>query len=133
MLSFRPIEATRLKAHRLQWIRVWVRDHKMRELPVSGRTVEAGYGPFTLSQAWRGVGEARRHALEVSYGRDGRETHVARCPAKVYELGPEVPPDDIDGRSPSVVTWHDEEIFYFLASYEMASEQLLQIAAALYK
>jgi hypothetical protein len=50
----------------------------------------------------------------------------------VYELGPEPPPDDIDGRSPSVVAWHDGEMFYLLASIEMAADVLVRIATSLY-
>ena len=50
----------------------------------------------------------------------------------MYELGPEPPPDDIDGRSPSVVTWHDVDMFYLIASGEMRSHDLVSIANSLY-
>ncbi len=51
----------------------------------------------------------------------------------MYELGPEPPPDDIDGRNPSVVTWQDAEMFYLIASGEMSSDKLLKIAISLYE
>ncbi len=36
---------------------------------------------------------------------------------------------DIDGRSPSVVTWHDGEMFYLIASDKMSSAELGRIAS----
>ena len=46
----------------------------------------------------------------------------------MYELGPEVPPDDIDGREPSVVTWADGEMFFLLASGQLEAQMLKDIA-----
>jgi hypothetical protein len=51
----------------------------------------------------------------------------------VYELGPEPPSDDVDGRSPSVVTWGDGEIFCLVASGELRSAALVEIARSLYR
>jgi len=51
----------------------------------------------------------------------------------VYELGPEPPPDDIDGRNPSIVTWHNGEMFYLIASDKMSSGELVRIASSLYE
>ena len=133
MLVFQPLEPGNTAGHRLQSIRIHVRDHKLRELSVADRTLEAHYGFFVLSQAWRGVKEARRLALVVPYGRAGCDTQIAGCAARVYELGPEPPPDDIDGRSPSVVTWHDDEMFYLIASDKMSSGELVGIASSLYE
>jgi hypothetical protein len=107
-----------------------VRDHKLRELAVGDRTLEAYYGGFSLSQARKGVAEARRLAVDVAYGLDGKPTHIAGCEGRVYELGPEPDPED---RSPSVVVWNDGEMFYLLASQEMASDKLVKIAASLYR
>ena len=71
------------------------------------RTLEAQYGAFVLSQTHRGAVEAKRLALKVSYGADPRAALIAGHEARVYELGPEPPPDDVEGRSPAVVAWSD--------------------------
>ena len=133
MLTFQPLEPEHTAGLRLQAIRIHVRDHKLRELSVDDRTLEAHYGGFVLSQARKGVNEARRLALDVPYGRAGRDARIAGCAARVYELGPEPAPGDIDGRSPAVVTWHDAEMFYLIASDEMSSDELVRIAVSLYE
>ena len=132
MLTFRPLVPKHAAGLRLQSLRIHVRDHKLRELAVADRTLEAHYGGFSLSQARKGAAEARRLALDVPYGRDGRDAQIAGCAARVYELGPEPAPDDIDGRSPSVVAWHDAEMFYLIASDEMSADVLVKIANSLY-
>lgn len=132
MLPFQPLSPKHTAGLRLQAIRIHVRDYKMRELSVSDRTLEAYYGGFSLSQARKGAHEARRLALDVSYGRAGRDAQIAGCAARVYELGAEPPPDDIDGRSPAVVTWHDADMFYLIASDEISSDALVGIAISLY-
>jgi hypothetical protein len=43
-----------------------------------------------------------------------------------------VPLDDPDGRSPAVVTWHDGEMHYLLASGEMEAVYLVEIATSMY-
>jgi hypothetical protein len=53
-------------------------------------------------------------------------------PARVYELGPEPPLDDIDGRAPAVVAWADGELFCLIASDAMSSGELVRIAISLY-
>jgi hypothetical protein len=133
MLVFDPLTPGYTAGLKLQSIRIHVRDHKLRELPVSDRTLEAHYGGFVLSEAWKGAAEARRLALDVRYGPNARSMQVAGHAARVYELGPEPPPDDIDGRSPSVVAWHDAEMFYLVASDAMPSDELLRVAASLYR
>ena len=133
MLTFQPLQPEHTAGLRLQSIRIHVRDHKLRELSVANRTLEAHYGGFVLSQARKGANEARRLALDVPYGRAARDAQIAGCAARVYELGPEPPPDDIDGRSPSVVTWHDAEMFYLIASHELSCDELLRIAISLYQ
>jgi hypothetical protein len=104
----------------------------LRELSVGDRTLEAHYGAFVFSQARRSAVDARRLALDVSYGLNGQELKIAGLQGRVYELGPEPEPDDLDGRSPSVVVWHAEEMFYFLASAGMPAGKLMRIAASLY-
>ncbi len=133
LLTFRPVKPKHTAGFRLQSIRIHVRDHKQREIAVADRTLEAHYGGFVLSQSEKGVGEAWRLALAVSYGPAARDIDIAGHAARVYELGPEPPPGDIDGRNPSVVTWHDAGRFYLIASGEMPSDALVTIAVSLYE
>lgn len=132
LLAFRPVEPCDTGGLAAVSFRVHVRDHKLRELALEERTLEVSFGAFVLSQSRPGAGEARRLALEVSYGQRARELLIAGHSARVYELGPEPLPDDIDGRMPSVVTWHDAEMFYLIASGEVAAERLVQIAQSMY-
>ena len=132
MLTFHPLEPEHTAGLRLQSIRIHVRDHKLRELAVGDRSLEAHYGGFVLSQARRSAAEARRLALDVSYGRAPRAAEIAGCAARVYELGSEPQLGDIDGRPPAVVVWHDGELFYLIASDEMPSDNLVRIALSLY-
>ena len=105
MLTFQPREPRYTAGLRLRSVRIHVRDHKLRELSINDRTLEAHYGGFVLSQARKGADEARRLALDVWYGNAGEWGRIAGHVARIYELGPEPAPDDIDGRSPAVVTW----------------------------
>jgi hypothetical protein len=132
LVTFEPLEPRHLEGFQLQSIRIHVRDHRQRELPVGERTLEAHFGAFVLSQSRRGIQEARRLALDVSYGQAPREARIAGHSARVYELGPVPPPDDIDGRAPSVVSWHDAEMFYLIASSELPSARLVHIAESIY-
>src|SRR3989442_9881069 len=84
MLTFRPLEPKDTGRLHLQSIQIHVRDHKLRELPVEDRTIEAHYGGFVLSQSRKGANEARRLALAVPYGRAAREAEIAGCAARVY-------------------------------------------------
>ncbi len=132
MLRFQPLEPKHTAGHRRRSIQIHVRDHKMRELPVDDRTLEAHYDAFVVTQSRKGKREARRWALDVRYGEAPREAQIAGHAAHVYELGPEPEPDDIDERNPAVVTWHDAEMFYLIASGEMSSDGLVRIANSLY-
>lgn len=132
MLAFEPRQPRETLGYRLENLAVHVLDHRKRELPVGGRSLEAHYGAFVVTQAHKGVNEARRGALSVAYGRDARTASVHGHEARMYELGPEVPPDDIDGRSPAVVTWHDDGVLYLVASGELEVQTLLEIAGSLY-
>jgi hypothetical protein len=132
MLTFQPFEPTFTAGHELQSLRIYIRDHKMRELPIGERSLEVHYGRFVISQSRKGVEEARRLALDVSYGRERQEGAIGGHAARIYELGPEPEPDDIDGRSPSVVTWHDGEMFFLIASGELPVADLIPIAASIY-
>ena len=77
MVAFRPLEPSHTAGFRLQSIRIHVRDHKLRELAIEDRTLEAHYGGFVLSQSKKGASEARRLALDVSYGQAAREGRIA--------------------------------------------------------
>ena len=114
-------------------IRIHIRDHKDRDLPPERRTLEAHYRRFVLSQSRPGSEEARRLALDVRYGRVPQDVRIAGCAGRVYDLGLEPPPGDIDGRSPAVVTWHDRDLFYLVASSKLPSEELIRIAESLYR
>jgi hypothetical protein len=106
--------------------------HKLREILINERTLEAHYGGFVLSQARKGTDEARRLALDVRYGSAGQEGQIVGHAARIYELGPEPAPDDIDGRTPAVVIWHDADLFFLVASDTMSSHELVRIAISLY-
>lgn len=132
LVTFAPRIPAETAGRKLQSLRIHVRDHKLRELEPKERTLEAHYGDFVVSQAQPGKDEARRLALDVKYGRGPREGQVAGRAARIYELGPEPAEDDIDGRPPAVVTWHDDGIFYLVASTELAAADLERIAESLY-
>lgn len=131
-VTFVPLEPRYTAGHSRQSIQIHICDHKLRDLPVADRTVEAHYGGFVLSQARTGPAEAERRALVVSYGRRPQEAEIQGRPGRVYELGPDPDPDDIEGRSPAVVTWHDDEMHYLVASGELSTGELLRIADSLY-
>jgi hypothetical protein len=133
MLTFQPLEPRHTAGLRLRSLRIHVRDHKLRALSVNDRTLEAHYEAFVLTQMRKGTDEARRLALDVRYGNAGKESQIAGHAARIYELGPEPSPDDIDGRSPAVVTWHDADLFLLIASDTMTSDQLVRIAGSLYR
>ena len=132
MLVFQPREPGHTAGRKLHALRVHVRDHTHRDLPMRDRTLEAHYGAFVLSQAHRGTVEAKRLALKVSYGADPRRALIAGHEARVYELGPAPLPDDIDGRSPAVVAWTDGNLFYLIGSGELPADTLVEIAQSLY-
>ncbi len=132
-LTFVPLEPKDTAGLRRRSIRIHVRDHKRRELPPARRTLEMHYGRFVVSQSRPGAEEARRLALDVSYGRAPGEVRIAGHAGRVYQLGPEPPTDDIDGRSPAVVTWHDAGMLHLVASTELSADELIRIAASLYR
>ncbi|ANG63223.1 hypothetical protein A8C75_12560 [Marinobacterium aestuarii] len=76
--------------------------------------------------------EPRRPALSTPYGLAPVTVRVAGQEARSYALGPVPDPDDIDGRSPAVVVWHESDRVYLVASGQLEAETLLRIAASLY-
>jgi hypothetical protein len=128
MLNFRPVEPAHTAGFQLQSIQIHVRDHKGRELGRQTGSLEAHYGAFVLTQARKGI--PRRGptpALDVSYGRTARTAQIAGHQARARARAG-TPPGDIDGRRPSVVVWHDGDMFYLIASGEMSSDKLVEIA-----
>lgn len=132
-LEFVPVEPAHTAGFALEALWIHVRDVDRGELSVDERSLEAFYGGFVLSQAHKAGGEARRWALEVSYGPDPRPVTIAGQPGRVYDLGPEPPPDDIDPRMPAVVVWYEGDRFFLLASETLEAESLLGIARSMYR
>jgi hypothetical protein len=132
LLEFEPRQPRDTAGRTLESLHVHIRDHKRRELAPKDRTLEAHYGTFVVSQSQPGPEAARKRAIETSYGRTKREGKIAGHDARIYELGPEAPADDIDGRSPAVVTWHDGPTFFLIASGELAAAELERIARSMY-
>lgn len=132
MLTFEPRRPTFTPDGSAPTLRIYIRDHKKRDLAVGERSLEAYYGKFVVSQSRKGAAEARRLALDVKYGQEPHQATISGHPARIYELGPEPPPDDIDPRPSSVVTWHDGEMFFLIASGELPVAELIPIAASMY-
>lgn len=131
-LSFEPRVPRSTGGRALEGVRIFVRDHKKRELRIDDRTLELRYAGFGLSQQRKGVAEARKAALETSYGRTPRPADVAGHAGRMFDLGPPVPADDIDGRSPAVVAWADADVLFFLSSDQISADELLVIARSVY-
>jgi hypothetical protein len=131
LLMFDLLEPGDTAGCTLSALRIHVRDHKLRPLEIKDRTLEAHYGDFLWSQAFKGAEQARRLASEVSYGRVATEARIGGCEVRVYEAGPEPAPDDIDGRHPAVAVWHRDGVLYLLASHRLSGAELLRIAGSL--
>jgi hypothetical protein len=132
LLVFEPRRPRYTAERTLQSLDVHIRDHKRRELAPQDRTLEAHYGTFVVSQSQHGPEPARTRAIDTSYGQAKREGTIAGHDARIYELGPDPPADDIDGRSPAVVTWHDGPDFFLIASSELPAAELERIARSMY-
>ena len=132
-IDFKPRQPSFTAGFKLSSLAVFVMDHRKRRLPTSSRSLEAHYGSFVIDQKrWPSVEEARRRALATPYGRDAATVHIGGNEGRSYALGPEVEPDDIDGRSPAVVVWHEDNIVYLVASSQLESGTLLRIASSMY-
>ena len=131
-MGFEPRIPVDTLGHPLQVLRVFVRDHRMREVAPSERMLEAHYGSFVVSQSRPGAKRARSLAMNTSYGASSVLTQVAGLDAKAWELGPEPIPDDLDGRPPAVITWADGDRFYLIASDQRIVGDLIKVAESLY-
>ncbi len=132
LIEFEPIRPRRTRGREVQSFAVHVRDHKKRELSPRSRSLEVHYGAFVFSQSRKGKSEARRWALGQSYGQNPKSVDIAGREGRLYPLGPVPEPDDIDPRMPAVVTWHDGEMFYLVASESLDADDLLVIARSCY-
>jgi len=133
LLTFVPRAPADTRGRALVGLRVHVRDHWRRDLPPHLRTFEAHYDGLAVCQSCPGASAARRRALDVRYGENGRPVRVVGHDGRAYPLGPEVPPDDIDGRSAAVVTWWDGPMHHFVASTQLPLEDLERVATSLYR
>lgn len=133
MVSSVPVHPTDTAGSSLRSLRVFVRDHKRREVPFGDRTLEAAYDQFVFSQARKGIEEARRPAVTTSYGQVATDARIGGCPARVYELGPEPAVGDVGGRRPAVVTWQDGDMFDLLSSDVLEPSVLATIAHSIYR
>lgn len=133
LLTFKPLSLKRGVIGEPKSIAVYVRDYKKRELPKHERTLELYYEGMVFTQSACGEREARRQALEVPYGAEPQNKIIGGHEARAYPLGPEPAEDDIDPRSPAVVSWYDRDLFLLLASSELSVDRLLTIAQSLYK
>ncbi len=128
ILGYTPKVPARTAGAELQSLRIYVRDHKLRDVPAEQQSLEARYGEFVFTQVRCSEKEALRQTVEVVYGSDAEKALINGCEARVYELGPEPAPGDIDPRSPAVVVWCEGEMFYLLASDSMKLSELIRIA-----
>ena len=132
LMAFTPRRPADTRGRALRGLRVHVRDHRRRDLPLHLRTFEAHYDGLAVCQSRPGALGARRRALERRYGPGATEIRLFGHEGRAYPLGPEVPADDIDGRSAAVVAWHDGPMFHFVASTQLPVEELTMVAASLY-
>jgi hypothetical protein len=133
LVDFEPRRPSFTAGFALISLAVHVMDHRNRRLPVGRRSLEAHYGGFCIDQKRSAsAAEAKRQALSTPYGPAARAVRVVGHPGRSYALGPEPDPDDMDGRSPAVVVWHDGDLFYLVASDRLDEKQLLRIATSMY-
>lgn len=132
LLTFVPRQPADTRGRALRGLRVHVRDHRRRDLPLHLRTFEAHFDGVAVCQSRPGPLAARRRALEVRYGPDATSIRIRGREGRAFPLGPEVPPDDIDGRSAAVVTWYDGPMFHFVMSTQLAVDEVALVAASLY-
>ena len=132
LVDFEPLRPRESRGLEARTFAIHIRDHKKRKLGRRSRSLETHYGDFVFSQSRKGQSEARRWALSLAYGPNPRSVEIAGREGRVYPLGPEPDPDDVDPRMPAVVTWCDGELFYMIASDSLEADDLLAIARSCY-
>lgn len=132
LVDFVPRRPRFTAGFRRSSLAVHVLDHHTRPLPIGRRSVEAHYGGFVVSQQRAASPPAAtRMALSTAYGSVATTVWVAGYEGRSYPLGPEPHPDDLDGRSPAVVVWAEDDRFYLVASDRLDEPVLLRVAASL--
>lgn len=131
IVGFRPRVPEYTVDFELDSLAVWIKDHKLRDVPQARRSLEAHYGGFVLAQSRPGMREAANLALETPYGPGPVAISVGGCEGRSYPLGPPPADDDVDGRAPAVVVWADSARFFLLASGELRADVLLDVARSL--
>lgn len=133
LVDFEPRRPGFTAGFALASLTVYVMDHRKRRLPLGARSVEAHYGGFVIDQKRAAsAAEAKRRALSIPYGRAAATVSVAGHEARSSALGPVPDSDDIDGRSPAVIVWHDDDMIYLVASDQLDEVTLLRIASSMY-
>jgi len=130
-LAFEP-RRPRLRDLAEPALSIYVMDHKKRPLPIGRRSLEAHYADFHLGQTRCGRAEAKKRALRLRYGMAPEPADVAGHEGRAYELGAASWPIDDDGPPPAVLTWHDGEMHFVLASYSRPVRSLRPIADSMY-
>ena len=134
LISFEPRRPKFTARFSLSSLSVYVMDHRKRQISKNRRSLEAHFnGGFVLDQKKASsANEAKRMALSTGYGPSAETIQIAGHEGRSYELGPEPPPDDPDGRMPAVVAWHEEDLFFLIASTQLKAEVLLRVAESMY-
>lgn len=130
LLTFVPRAPRDCDGDRVAALRVFVRDHRGRELPAARRTVEAHYATFVFSQSSDVTGPASR-LLRGPITGDATAVTIQGRPGFLYPQGPEPSPDDPDGRRPALVVWEDNGVHLLLASDELTPTRLVLIAESI--
>ena len=115
-IDFEPRIPSFTAGYSLHTLSVYVVDHRKRQLPISSRSLSAYYDQAFVIEQKRlaSSNEARRTALSISYGSAAQTIFIAGHEGRKYELGPEVPTTDIDGRMPAVIAWSEENNIFLL-------------------
>ena len=133
LVDFEPRQPGFTAGFDLVSLAVYVMDHRKRRLPMGARSLEAHYGAFVIDQKrMASATDAKRLALSTRYGLTAETVWVAGFEGRGYTLGPEPDLGDIDGRSPAVVVWSDDTMFYLVASGQLDEVILLRIASSMY-
>lgn len=133
-VDFKPRIPSFTSGYSISSLSIHVIDHRKRELTISRRSLEAHFnGGFVIDQKkTASINEAKRMALSTPYGSSAQTIMISGHEGRSFELGPEVPDTDPDGRAPSVVVWHEDNLFILIASTQLESNELAAIAKSMY-
>ncbi|MGE0812414.1 MAG: ankyrin repeat domain-containing protein [Vicinamibacterales bacterium] len=131
LVTFTPRVPGPALGRRPDLLRVFVRDHRGRDVPPSRRTLEARFGDVWFSQSQHTPDEARRRALDTAYGRRSVPVAIGRLDGRAFPADRDVAPDDPDGPSPAVVAWADGPMCFLLVSPERSIDELTRMAGTI--